>query len=81
MCLWSYVQGASFPIGSAVVRTLPSAGLRSLSGESDVSNSSAVLTAGSWGDAPFVRVFDATPSSIRITVAPPASLVAYTVSR
>jgi hypothetical protein len=72
---------ATFVVGAVVVSTRPSAALRSANGQSDVSNSSLLLSEGSWGDVPAATLDERSSSSLRVALSPPQNHFGYAVTR
>ncbi len=64
-----------FNVGSLSVRVRVTAGLTSANAESLPSNSSALVSEGSWGDAPEVQVLSASATSLEFTLVPPRTSV------
>jgi hypothetical protein len=60
-----------FSVGALVVTVLPAAGITSANGESAPSNSTIVVSQGTWGDAPRVTAVSTSATSMEITLAPP----------
>ena len=66
-------------VGVLRVTVLASAGLTSLDESTPASNATTVVALGTWGDAPTAVVEARSWRSLRVTMAPPASRVAWTV--
>ena len=61
------IDALATQVGSLVVSVRSSAGLRSANGESQASNSSVVVSAGTWGAAPArVTLIQRTPREVRV---------------
>jgi hypothetical protein len=67
-------------VGSLTVTILPSGNLTSANRESAASNASAVVTLGSWGDAPIAQLAEASATTATVTLSPPVSAVGYGTS-
>ena len=65
-------------VGSMTVSTLPSAVLKSANGESPVSNFTAVVSEGSWGDATVGVLIGKSAVAAQIVLSPPVTAVSYT---
>lgn len=66
-------------VGRLSVSVLPGGGLRSANGESAVSNSSAMVDAGSWGDASTLTLSEKNATSVQVVMSPPSTSVGYDV--
>jgi hypothetical protein len=64
-------------VGLLWVTVLPNGRLTSANGESNASNDSAVVSLGSWGDAPLVTVAEQNATAATVTLGPPATSVGY----
>ena len=76
---WAPGDASPWAVTRLRVSVLPSAGIYSANGESGPSSSSAVVSQGSWGDAPVVTPVASALSSVTVTLQPPALALPYPV--